>query len=106
MIVKEELGRLEQLSDAAFNSVNRFFEEVGEVLEKKRLDLVAEVRRKREDKMRVLEHQLKEIEAERSEVRTQAAAAQHLDTGHSVAQRITDLNTKLDCIRLETFNFL
>ena len=39
-IVTEEIDRLEHLSDAAFNSVNRLFEELGEILEKKRLEML------------------------------------------------------------------
>ena len=43
-IVGEEIDRLENLSDAAFNSVNRLFEELGEILEKKRQEMIADVR--------------------------------------------------------------
>lgn len=96
-IVGEEIDRLENLSDAAFNSVNRLFEELGEILEKKRLEMIADVRRKKNEKRKVLEQQLKDIESQKSDVNMNLSAIKHLDLPN-VSQRITDLNSKLDCI--------
>ena len=98
-IVNEEIDRLEYLSDAAFNSVNRLFEEISETLEKKRLEMISDVRRRKEEKKNVLEEQLKDIEAERSDINTNLTSIKHLELAN-VTQRINDLNQKLDCIRL------
>lgn len=98
-IVNEEIDRLEHLSDAAFNSVNRLFEEISETLEKKRLEMISDVRRRKEEKKKVLEEQLKDIEAERSDINTNLTSIKHLELAN-VTQRINDLNQKLDCIRL------
>ena len=98
-IVNEEIDRLEHLSDAAFNSVNRLFEEISETLEKKRLEMISDVRRRKEEKKNVLEEQLKDIEAERSDINTNLTSIKHLELAN-VTQRINDLNQKLDCIRL------
>ena len=97
-IVNEEIERLENLSDAAFNSVNRLFEELGEIVEKKRLEMIADVRRRKNEKRKVLEQQLKEIEAQKSDININLSAIKHLDL-QNVSLKIADLNSKLDCIR-------
>ena len=64
-MVNEEIDRLEHLADAAFNSVNRLFEELGDIMEKKRIEVIGDVRRRKDEKKHVLEQQLKQIEAEK-----------------------------------------
>ena len=97
-IVKEELDRLEHLSDAAFNSVNRLFEELGEILEKKRLEIMSDVRRRKEEKKMVLQQQLKEIEAESNDLSGQSLSTKQMEL-LQLPSRIQDLNSKLDCLR-------
>jgi len=96
-IVTEEIDRLEHLSDAAFNSVNRLFEELGEILEKKRLEMIADVRRRKNEKRKVLEQQLAEIESQKSDINTNLSSVKHMELSF-VTNRITELNSKLDCI--------
>ena len=97
-IVTEEIDRLEHLSDAAYNSVNRLFEELGEILEKKRLEMIADVRRRKNEKRKVLEQQLAEIESQKSDINTNLSSVKHMELSF-VTNRITELNSKLDCIR-------
>ena len=61
--------------------------------------MIADVRRRKEEKKAVLEEQLKDIEAERSDINTNLTSIKHLELTN-VTQRINDLNQKLDCIRL------
>ena len=99
-VVTEEIERLEQHSDTAFNSVNRLFEELAEVLEKKRLEMISEVRRRKTEKVRVLEDQLRQIQSEKSGVATELTSSKsnYLELGLREA-RLCDLNTKLERIR-------
>ena len=71
----EELKRLDQLTGTACNSVNRLFEELAEVLEKKRLEMISDVRRRRTEKSQVLEQQLKQIQSQRSHLATDLSGA-------------------------------
>ena len=80
------------------NPVHNSAQELGEILEKKRLEMIADVRRKKNEKRKVLEQQLKDIESQKSDVNMNLSAIKHLDLPN-VSQRITDLNSKLDCIR-------
>jgi len=97
-IVNEEIDRLEHLADAAFNSVNRLFEELGDVMEKKRIEVIADVRRRKDEKKHVLEQQLKEIEAEKSDVQTNITTIKHQVDVKNVTTRIGELNSKLEAI--------
>ena len=89
---------MEHLSDAAFNSVNRLFEELGEILEKKRLEIMSDVRRRKEEKKMVLQQQLKQIEAESNNVSTQSLSTKQMELLH-LPTRIQDLNSKLEHLR-------
>ena len=75
LAVTEELKRLDQLTGTACNSVNRLFEELAEVLEKKRLEMISDVRRRRTEKSQVLEQQLKQIQSQRSHLATDLSGA-------------------------------
>ena len=75
MAVSEELERLEQLTNTAYNSVNRLFEELAEVLEKKRLEVISDVRRRRTEKRQALEKQREQILVEKSSVAAELTAA-------------------------------
>ena len=85
----EELERLDRLSDSAHNSVNRLFEELAEVLEKKRLEVISDVKRRRTEKRRVLEQQLTQIQSQRSSVGTDLTSL-----------KSENLHLKVSCITL------
>ena len=99
-VVTEEMERLEQHSDTAFNSVNRLFEELAEVMEKKRMEMISEVRRRKTEKVRVLEQQLEQIQSEKCWVATELSSSKspHLQLRLREG-RISDLNAKLESIR-------
>ena len=99
-VVTEEMERLEQHSDTAFNSVNRLFEELAELLEKKRVEMISEVRRRKTEKVRVLEEQLLQIQSEKCGVASELTSAKsnYLELRLREA-RICDLNAKLESIR-------
>ena len=61
--------------------------------------MISDVRRRKEEKRKVLEEQLKDIEEERGDININLTSIKHLELAN-VTQRINDLNQKLDCIRL------
>ena len=96
----EELLRLESLGEATANSVNRFglvwfglvgcqdnnvvgrmFEELADLMEIKKAEILAEVRRKKESKKLVLEAQRRSIKEEKKAVATCLKAAQEKQQG-------------------------
>ena len=99
-IVTEEIDRLEHLSDAALNSVNRLFVELGEILEKKRLEMIADVRRRKNEKRKVLEQQLAEIESQNSDFKVASLKQMELS---GVTNKIADLNLQLERTRYNLF---
>ena len=99
-IVTEEIDRLEHLSDAALNSVNRLFEELGEILEKKRLEMIADVRRRKNEKRKVLEQQLAEIESQNSDFKVASLKQMELS---GVTNKIANLNLQLERTRYNLF---
>ncbi len=68
--MNEEIHRLEHNADAAFERVNARFQTVVDDVEKARQEVLAEVRRTRDEKKKVLEEQLQIIQAEKGKVDT------------------------------------
>ena len=97
-VVSEEMQRLDQLSDAALNSVDRLFQELGELVEKKRVEVISEVRRKRDEKKSVLQSQLREIELERNDVSRELSLVKQLDM-FNLPSKIEEISTKLESVR-------
>ena len=97
----EEMERLEANSDTAFNSVNRLFEELAELLEKKRLEVISEVRRRKTEKVRVLEQQLDQIQSEKSWLAAELSAskARSLHLRQRDGRVVSQLTAKLESIR-------
>ena len=62
------MHRLDHNAEAAFEAVNALFAEVMAAVERRREDAMAEVRRRKEEKRKVLEEQLKIIHTEKAQV--------------------------------------
>lgn len=73
--------RLESLGEATANSVNRMFEELSDLMDIKKAEILAEVRRKKESKRSVLEAQRRNIKEEKMAVATCLKAAQEKQQG-------------------------
>ena len=101
LAVTEELKRLDQLTGTACNSVNRLFEELAEVLEKKRLEMISDVRRRRTEKSQVLEQQLKQIQSQRSHLATDLSGTKSNNLDMKVRRRHShNPHVKLIIIRM------
>lgn len=97
-IVNAEIHRLDHNADSAFENVNARFQAALDAIESKRQEVLSEVKRKRDDKKKVLEDQLNIIKAEKSKVDSDVQAMQHQVEVRNITKKISDLNCKLDMV--------
>ena len=67
-VVTAEMHRLDHNADESFSVVNQLFEEVAAAVDRRREQVLADVKRKKDEKKKVLEEQLKIIQAEKAQV--------------------------------------
>merc|ERR1711976_323187 len=67
-IVNAEIHRLDHNADSAFEQVNARFQSAIEAIETQRQKVLSEVKRKKDDKKKVLDDQLGIIKAEKAKV--------------------------------------
>jgi len=96
--VTREMHRLDHRGDAAYDEVKDLFDSVVEAVERRREEVLLEVKRKKDEKRRVLEEQLKIIQAEKSEVDEDMERMQHQIEVRNITKKISELNTKLDSV--------
>ena len=90
--------RLDHNADSAFEQVNARFQAALDSIEAKRTEVLSEVKRKKEEKKKVLEDQLGIIRAEKSKVDADVKAMQHQVEVRNITKKISDLNCKLDMV--------
>jgi len=96
--VTREMHRLDHRSDAAYDEVKDLFDSVVDAVEKRREEVLLEVKRKKDEKRRVLEEQLKIIQAEKAGVDEEVEKMQHQIEVRNITKKISELNTKLDAV--------
>jgi len=97
-VVLEEMHRLDHSADDSFASVNKLFEEVIDAVEKRRVEVLAEVKAKKDEKRKVLEEQLQIIQKEKLDVDSEVEELQQQVEVRNITKKISDLNCKLDTI--------
>lgn len=97
-VVLEEMHRLDHSADDSFASVNKLFEEVIDAVEKRRIEVLAEVKAKKDEKRKVLEEQVQIIQKEKMEVDSEVEELQQQVEVRNITKKISDLNCKLDTI--------
>ena len=97
-IVNAEMHRLDHNADSAFEKVNAQFQAAIEAIEAKRQEVLSEVKRKKEEKRKVLEDQLGIIKAEKAKVDNDVKTMQHQVEVRNITKKISDLNCKLDTV--------
>ena len=75
--VTKEIHKLDHRGDAAYDEVRDLFDEVLKAVEKKREEVLLDVKRKKDDKKKVLEEQLKIIASEKVEVDSDVQKMKH-----------------------------
>jgi tripartite motif-containing protein 2/3 len=96
--VTREMHRLDHRGDAAYDEVRDLFDTVVEAVERRREEVLLEVKRKKDEKRRVLEEQLRIIQAEKAEVDSDMERMQHQIEVRNITKKISELNTKLDAV--------
>lgn len=97
-VVTSEIHRLDHKADSAFEDVNAVFEIVAEAVKKRRQEVLSNVRRKRDEKRKILDDQLHMIQAEKSKVDTEVKSMQSQVEVRNITKKISDLNSKLDIV--------
>merc|ERR1712123_479975 len=92
------MHRLDHSADDSFASVIKLFEEVIDAVEKRRIEVLEEVKAKKDEKRKVLEEQLQIIEKEKIEVDSEVEELQQQVEVRNITKKISDLNCKLDTI--------
>ena len=85
-------------ADSAFEQVNARFQAAIEAIEAQRQNVLSEVKRKKDDKKKVLDDQLGIIKAEKAKVDSDVKAMQHQVEVRNITKKISDLNCKLDTV--------
>lgn len=96
--VTKEMHKLDHRGDAAYEEVRLIFEEVVKAVEKRRDEVLLDVKRKKDEKRKVLEEQLKIIQTEKTEVDADVEKMQHQVEVRNITKKISELNTKLDAV--------
>jgi len=96
--VTKEMHKLDHRGDAAYDEVRVIFDEVLKAVEKRREEVLLEVKRKKDDKKKVLEEQLKIIATEKVEVDSDVQKMKHQVEVRNITKKISELNNKLDAV--------
>ena len=97
--VQNEMRKLDQNADHAFEDINRTFQEIINMVDRRRQELLSLAKKIREDKHCVLEDQLKLIEAEKEKVDREISSLQyHGVEVKNITKKINDLGEKIDSV--------
>ena len=96
--VLNEMQKLDQNSELAFEDINRTFQEIINVVDKRRQELLNSAKKTREDKRSVLREQLNAIELEKSKLESECSGFKYQVEVRNISKKINDLKDKLDSI--------
>jgi len=97
-IVNTEIHRLDHNADAAFEKINVQFQAILDGVEKTRQTVLADVKRKKDEKRKILDEQLNIIQSEKSKVDAEVKSMQNQVEVRNINRKISDLNCKLDTV--------
>ena len=92
------MHKLDHGGDAAYDEVRIIFDGILKAVEKRREEVLLEVKRKKDDKKKVLEEQLKIIASEKVEVDMDVQKMKHQVEVRNITKKISELNNKLDAV--------
>jgi len=96
--VTEEIHKLDHRGDEAYTEVGTLFDEVIEAVERRREEVLLEVKKRKDEKKKVLEEQLKIIQTEKADVDGDVEKMKHQVEVRNITKKIGDLNKKLDMV--------
>ncbi|XP_061162723.1 tripartite motif-containing protein 3-like [Saccostrea echinata] len=94
--VSAEMQLLENSVEKTVESINRSFQDIIAMVDKRRHDCLQWVRKIREDKRKILREQLDLIQAEKDRVQSDCDGLQFQVEVRNITKKIGDLNEKLD----------
>ncbi|XP_052820878.1 tripartite motif-containing protein 2-like isoform X2 [Mya arenaria] len=94
--VSTEVHQLENSVDRTMENINRSFQDVISLVEKRRQECLSMVRKIREEKKTILKEQLDLIQAEKQKVQGDCDGLQYQVEVRNITKKISDLNEKLD----------
>ncbi|XP_060582865.1 tripartite motif-containing protein 2-like, partial [Ruditapes philippinarum] len=94
--VSTEAHQLENSVERTMENINRSFQDVIALVDKRRQDCLAMVRKIREEKKTILKEQLDLIQSEKQKVQGECDGLQYQVEVRNITKKISDLNEKLD----------
>ncbi|KAJ6221256.1 hypothetical protein RDWZM_007068 [Blomia tropicalis] len=98
--VLNEMQKLDQNSELAFEDINRTFQEIINIVDKRRQELLNHAKKIREDKRSVLREQLSSIEMEKTKLESDCSGFKYQVEVRNISKKINDLKEKLDSINM------
>lgn len=95
-VVHDEISRLDTAAEVCMENVTRSFQDLMNIVDQRRHDVLQMVRKVRDEKKKALKEQLDIIEAEKSKVQNDCQGLQHQIEVRNITKKIGDLNEKLD----------
>ncbi|XP_054165251.1 tripartite motif-containing protein 2-like isoform X2 [Oppia nitens] len=96
--VLNEMRKLDQNAEHAFEDINRTFQEIINIVDRRRQELLSYAKKIKEDKRNVLTEQLNIIETEKAKVETECCGLEYQVEVRNISKKISDLNQKLDSV--------
>ncbi len=96
--VLNEMAKLDQNSELAFEDINRTFQEIINVVDQRRQELLNSAKKIREDKRAVLREQLNTIEIEKSKLEADCSGFKYQVEVRNISKKINDLKDQLESI--------
>lgn len=96
--VLNEIQKLDQNSELAFEDINRTFQEIINIVDKRRQELLNNAKKIREDKRSILREQLSSIELEKSKLESDCSGFKYQVEVRNISKKINGLKEKLDSI--------
>ncbi|KAL3862563.1 hypothetical protein ACJMK2_008523 [Sinanodonta woodiana] len=97
--VTAEITQLETSIEKTIEAINRSFQDLISVVDKRRHECLQMVRKIREEKRTILQEQLDLIQAEKEKVQSDCDGLQYQVEVRNITKKIGDLNEKLDTTR-------
>lgn len=94
--VSTEMHHLESAVEKTVESINRSFQDLITLVDKRRHECLQWVRKVREEKRKILREQLDLIQAEKDKVQNECDGLQYQVEVRNITKKISDLNEKLD----------
>ncbi|XP_013385900.1 tripartite motif-containing protein 2-like [Lingula anatina] len=94
--VGAETHKLEHTYERTIDAVNRSFQDLIGLLDKRRQEVLQMVKKVHDEKKRVLQEQLDIIQAEKEQVQSECQGLQYQIEVRNITKKISDLNEKLD----------